>query len=259
MHNSSPQPHLHFDMEDAVIRAGVAHDIVNAVQAATAHCELALRHVSGVPAADRNVAAARNSADLASSLCIRLMRSSFPKPKAATSINDTISQVLRELAPTTDTVKTSLCASKPIVFGDATQLAQVIRNILMNAIQASGGLAKEIEITSSVVSILEGVTCRGERAENAANGPYARVDIKDHGTGIQPCIIDLIFEPGFSTKTEGSGIGLAAAIAIVRQHRGLIFVNSILGIETTFSILIPSFVPVESHPVDRGSRPVLFK
>lgn len=112
-----------------------------------------------------------------------------------------------------------------IIKGDADKLHQLILNILLNSIQANphGG---KIEIT-----------CRNAR-DNGRN--WVETIIKDNGQGIAPENLKRIFEPFFSTKTQGTGLGLATAKAIVDEHLGMIKAESIPGLGTTFIISFPA-------------------
>jgi CheY-like chemotaxis protein len=80
-----------------------------------------------------------------------------------------------------------------------------------------------------------------------APGPTVLLQVADTGKGIEPSVLARIFEPFFSTKFQGRGLGLAAAYGIVKNHRGYIGVESVLGKGTTFSIHLPA-VSAVSHP-----------
>lgn len=229
--------------EDSVIRAGVAHDIVNAVQLVTAHCELALRDAARPEHAARHMAAVRRSADLASSLCVRLMRSGLRNQNSHVRVDDAIRRVVAELSPQSDAIQLEWASSSPTVFIDVGQFSQAIRNIILNAIQASGGVSTGISIFTSIETVSCGLTRSGEKVEPLHDGAYVKIDIKDSGQGMDEALLGVIFEPGFTTKPRGSGIGLAAAIAIMRRFSGTILVHSVPGIGSTFTLLLPNSNP----------------
>jgi len=117
---------------------------------------------------------------------------------------------------------------------DAGQVCQIIQNIVMNAIQAMpGGGDVKIKATNHAVNETE------EDADLAA-GEYILVSIADNGPGIAPEMLPRIFEPYFTTKPSGSGLGLATSYSIVRRHGGHIAVRSTFAKGTTFDIYLPA-------------------
>ncbi len=115
---------------------------------------------------------------------------------------------------------------------DKSQIAQVIQNIVLNAKEAmaEGG---EIKIRIKNTEL-------GEGTLSAPKGRYVKIEIKDTGPGIPKEIMDKIFDPFFSTKEAGNGLGLAVSYSIVEQHGGHITVSSEEGKGTKFTIYIPA-------------------
>ena len=119
------------------------------------------------------------------------------------------------------------------VHADRGQLAQVLSNLIINAKQAMphGGTIH--------------ISCSNNRSKKPKNGSYSPEDylvlrIRDEGTGISQKNVDKIFEPYFSTKEKGHGLGLSIVHSIINQHRGSIQVESVLGEGTTFTIQLPA-------------------
>jgi PAS domain S-box-containing protein len=116
---------------------------------------------------------------------------------------------------------------------DAGQIIQVINNLLINADQAmpKGGIIK-IESENIVFN---------KRSDlSLPEGKYVKLTITDQGIGIPKEYLDKIFDPYFTTKQKGSGLGLATAYSIIKKHSGRIKVNSQLGAGTTFKIYLPA-------------------
>ena len=113
---------------------------------------------------------------------------------------------------------------------DAGQMSQVINNLLINASQAmpSGGQVLIVGRNST------------ENPEPLLPGRYVQIDITDQGVGISEELLPRIFDPYFTTKQDGKGLGLASAYSIVRRHDGLLTVRSKIGRGTTFSIFLPA-------------------
>ena len=115
---------------------------------------------------------------------------------------------------------------------DEGQISQVINNMVINADQAmpKGGL---IRVSAENVQVGEG------QALPLAKGKYVKLSIKDEGVGISKDNLPFIFDPYFTTKQKGSGLGLAVSYSIVRNHDGHITVESSLGKGTTFDVYLP--------------------
>lgn len=116
---------------------------------------------------------------------------------------------------------------------DEGQIAQVIQNLVINADQAmpSGGI---IEISAENVTVTE------EYNLPIKEGKYVKITIRDQGIGIPEKYIQNIFDPYFSTKSKGSGLGLATVHSIITKHNGFISVESEVGRGTTFFVYLPA-------------------
>jgi two-component system cell cycle sensor histidine kinase/response regulator CckA len=116
--------------------------------------------------------------------------------------------------------------------GDKGQLRQVFQNVIMNAVQSMPG-GGEIEITGRVEEISL------SNLPDINPGLYYKIDIKDHGEGIPPEILPRIFEPYFTTKSNGNGLGLSIVYSILKKHGGYINVASQIGEGSIFTIHLP--------------------
>ncbi len=128
---------------------------------------------------------------------------------------------------------------------DEGQMSQVIQNLIINADQAmpDGGVitveARNTEIEQSANLPLK-------------NGRYVVIKVKDEGIGIAPECVSKIFDPYFTTKQKGSGLGLATTYSIMKRHDGHITVNSELDSGTTFLLFIPAAesLTIDTHAVE---------
>jgi len=128
---------------------------------------------------------------------------------------------------------------------DRGQIGQVIQNFALNARQA---MTDEGSVIVSAKNILIGET--GGR-EGLEPGRYVRIAIQDTGPGIEENILDKVFDPFFSTKKEGNGLGLAVSASIIQKHGGSVTVESIIGKGSTFEFLLPA---TSEKPVELLSR-----
>ncbi len=130
---------------------------------------------------------------------------------------------------------------------DEGQLNQIINNIVLNADQAmpDGGI---------VTVIAENTAVETEDGLALPAGNYVKISIKDGGEGIPPSIIQNIFDPYFSTRDTGSGLGLATTYSIVKNHDGLITVDSPPGNGTTFSIYLPASIKIPQKKSEQKDK-----
>jgi signal transduction histidine kinase/CheY-like chemotaxis protein len=141
----------------------------------------------------------------------------------------------------------------PAVMADATQIRQIVMNLVINAADAIGA-------QPGVITLHTG--CRYVRATEFAawaadpglpEGEYAFLEIGDTGCGMPPETLRRIFEPFFTTKFAGRGLGLAAVLGIVRGHRGALQVTSELGRGSVFTLFLPA--GSAQLPVESGAPP----
>jgi len=131
---------------------------------------------------------------------------------------------------------------------DEGQIGQVVNNLVINASQAmpQGGM-----ITLQADNVILG----NQNSFAFPKGKYLKISVIDTGTGIPEGFLDKIFDPYFTTKQSGSGLGLASCYTIVKKHGGLITVDSRLGLGSTFSVFLPASV-TEHHLLEKkGDEP----
>jgi len=136
----------------------------------------------------------------------------------------------------------------PAVSADATQLRQIVMNLVINASESIGARSGNVHISTGLVRVdrayLEGTVF----APDLPEGDYVHLEVADNGKGMTPETVAKIFDPFFSTKFTGRGLGLAAVLGIVRGHQGALKVYSEPGKGTSFKILLPCAGPPELAP-----------
>jgi PAS domain S-box-containing protein len=130
---------------------------------------------------------------------------------------------------------------------DEGQIGQVINNLVLNADHAmpEGGI---IEINADNINL----TVDNEFSLPA--GPYLRTSFRDHGVGIQPDHLNKVFDPYFTTKQKGSGLGLTVAYSIIDKHNGRLTAESKTGLGTTFTIYLPATETTASQIADEETH-----
>ena len=220
-----------------VLAAGVAHDLNNYLTVAQANLgllELSADHAD-VGLVDAAVHATQRATDVVQQL-LALGRAQSP--------NRTAVDLHARVASTVRLVRSSIPANvtlihddgcSPPVTGDSVQVEQALANLLINAREAVG--------TAGRIAI--GVHERVLSDDFVRTNPWARagrfgcVHVSDTGGGIAPDVLPHIFDPLFSTKSIGTGLGLAVVSRVVQQHGGLIHCHSTLGTGSRFELYFP--------------------
>ncbi|HVX93809.1 MAG TPA: PAS domain S-box protein [Polyangia bacterium] len=226
-----------------VLAGGIAHDFNNILAGVLGNAELLLERLPG--ADDRELAeaiqiAAQRAADLTRQMLAYAGQRDLGR-KAPVDLGEVI-QELRTLLVATLSKKAQLevaAAADCLVMGDRATLSQVLMNLLTNASDALGGETGRIDVRIGRTRDVDG---RWDHAHGAGVGPgdWVLVEVEDSGRGMDETTRNRCFEPFFSTKERGHGLGLAACLGIVAAHGGAVLVESELGRGSRFSILLPA-------------------
>jgi len=218
-----------------LLAGGIAHDFNNILSAILGNITLAKRECDLDSKIYRRLGRAESASYQARKLTHQLL--TFAKGGAPIKKTDHLDDLLR------DTVEFVLSGSNvnfildidsnlaPVDI-DRGQISQVINNLIINAVQAmpEGGT---IRIQARNHNLPPG------SPEPICSGDYVRISIKDQGSGIAKEQLSQIFDPYFTTKTHGSGLGLATSYSIIQKHDGYITANSELGQGATFTFYLP--------------------
>jgi PAS domain S-box-containing protein len=219
-----------------VLAGGIAHDFNNILTAILGNISLAKMYANAEDKVFPKLANAEKAALQAQNLTQQLLMFSkggslIRKPA---SIGDLIRDCI-DFSLRGSNVKCECFIEENVwpVEVDEGQINQVINNLIINADQSmpEGGV---IELRTENVFIDE------ENIELLKPGRYVRISVKDHGLGIPEEHIQKIFDPYFTTKKKGSGLGLFTCYSIVKKHDGHLAVDSREGVGTTFYVYLPA-------------------
>jgi CheY-like chemotaxis protein len=161
-------------------------------------------------------------------------------------------KLMRASLPATIELRQEI-SDRGAILGDPTQIHQVLMNLCTNAYQAmrDGGGLLEVILAES---FLEEPPAPGWLS--ARPGRYLKLSVRDTGHGIDPAIIDRIFDPYFTTKEKGKGTGLGLAVVhgIVKSHGGTIRVSSRVGQGSVFDLYFPLIDESTQAPVEEGGE-----
>ncbi|GFO61930.1 hypothetical protein GMST_42550 [Geomonas silvestris] len=252
-----------------VLAGGIAHDFNNVLMAIIGNADLALHKLNPEsPVIDnlrRIEQAALKAADLAKQMLAYSGKGKFVIEKLNLNrLLEDMAHMLEVSISKKAVLRMHLYSGLPSVDGDATQLRQVIMNLILNASEAIGNKSGVITITTGCMDCDSNYLKDVWLIENIKEGLYVYLEVADTGHGMDHKTLEKIFEPFFTTKFTGRGLGLAAAIGIIRGHKGAIKVYSELDKGTTFKILLPAsnkpaevFNHVSENDGWRGSGTVL--
>lgn len=220
-----------------LLAGGIAHDFNNILMAIWGNISLARMDAPPDSRIFERLTAAEKANRQATELTQQLL--TFSKGGAPIKRTASIAALIRDSAEFVlrgSNVRCELLVSDDLcpVEVDEGQISQVINNLIINADQAmpEGGV---IQVRAENV-ILEDPS----PGPPLKRGAYIRLTIADQGIGIRPEHISRIFDPYFTTKQKGSGLGLATAYSVIKKHDGYICVDSKLGVGTTFTVYLPA-------------------
>lgn len=258
---------LHSAKMEAIGRlsAGVAHDFNNCLLAIFGYSDLLLERYSGDPFLARNLTGIKEAGQRAAALTKQLLAFARRQPMETKVMNvngivSGLEKMLRRLLGEDIHLTVELSPELGKVKIDPGQIEQVIVNLVVNARHAMPTGGHLTLRTAPVQATAEEPAAHAD----VPPGSYVLLTVADTGVGMDAAIQARVFEPFFSTKGEGTGLGLSTAYGIVRQSGGFIFVDSAPGQGACFSIYLP--VTREAEMVragggagvsDRGSETIL--
>lgn len=252
-----------------VLAGGIAHDFNNLLVSMLGNANLALLEVPADSPAREIIQhieqAAQRAAELTNQMLAYAGRSLFIRKTL--NVNALLEEIM-PLLPMTLTAQTHLeyaaTPNLPPIQGDAIQLREVVMNLVMNAVDAIGAQPGVLKLRAGLIDADKHLFSRGYLATDLPPGRYVFIEVADAGTGMNPETVAKMFDPFFTTKFTGRGLGLAAALGIVRGHNGSILVESAVEQGTKVMVLLPyaeqpapSTAPAPTHPTPSRNNLVL--
>ncbi|MBL0211353.1 MAG: PAS domain S-box protein [Holophagaceae bacterium] len=228
-----------------ILAGGIAHDFNNLMTAMMGHLDLAALELPEGHKALGHIRIMEGILGRATDLT-RQMLAYSGRGRFIVGPTD-LSTVAREMATLLSAslskkvgLELELPGDLPSLEGDAAQLQQVLLNLVTNASDAIGDQPGRIRIATGLAR-LDSEDAAGLRAELPPRpGDYVFLEVSDTGCGIAPEFQTRIFDPFFSTKDAGRGLGLSALLGILRAHQGALGMDSVPGEGTTFRLYFPS-------------------
>ncbi len=225
-----------------VLAGGIAHDFNNLLVPILGYVDLALTEVPPESTTAEDLQAARTAAARAADLARQMLaysgRGTFTiGPAVLEDLLGEIGDLLRRSIAKGARLRYEFAPGLPTVLADATQLRQVALNLIVNASDALDGRPGDITLRTAMTT-LEPDDPDVVPGSSAEPGEYVMLEVSDSGYGMDAATGARIFDPFFSTKSMGRGLGLAAVLGIVKGHGGAIRVRSTPGEGSRFSVLL---------------------
>ncbi len=236
-----------------ILAGGIAHDFNNILTAILSNLTLLQMDLEGMPEQAALLDEAVLATKRAGELTLQLLTFSKGGDPVRSAVH--LPEVIKEAATFSHRgtgVRCEFDMPHDLWAADAdkAQISQVVQNLVMNAAQSmrDGGTLRISAANERVAAGAHSVL---------AEGDYIRITVADTGAGIAPEHIGKIFDPYFTTKLQGHGLGLATVFSIIKRHQGHIDVNSVVGMGTTFTFWLPASKESLSLPAPPSSFPVV--
>ena len=222
------------------LASGIAHDFNNLLGAVVAQSELALEELASGSSPEEELTAILNGAMRGSEIVRQLMIYAGTDSGASEMVDvsrivEEILELLKVSVSKHAVLETDLGKDLLAVRADSAQLRRIVLNLVTNASEAIGDRHGVIRVTTKCVKGGRGSTI----AKGLAEGDYLLLEVSDTGSGMSQETQARVFDPFFSTKSRGHGLGLAVVHGIVRGLRGAIHIASAPAAGTTFQVLLP--------------------
>ena len=228
-----------------VLAGGIAHDFNNLLTSVLGYASLLRMQLPQDSVGQDYLKQIDRAGSRAAELCQQMLAYSgrgrfVVEPIAPNRLVEEMAQLLATVISKKSILKFNLGVDLPTVMGDATQIRQVVMNLITNASDAIGERSGVITLTTNTIDAdakyLEAI----QLVKELTPGRFVYLEVSDTGSGMDEATAARIFEPFFTTKFTGRGLGLAAVQGILRGHHGAIKVYSQPGKGSTFKVLFPA-------------------
>lgn len=233
----------------SLLAGGLAHDFKSLLTGIIGNADLATVQMPPDAPAQESLAAILTAAERATELVARMQDYAGERPLRNQAVD--LSAITVDMVALLQSSSARHCRvvfepdGDPVrVMGDPTQLRQILLNLIVNAAEATppGGTIR-VALTEGTDDTTELATATFDATRSRSGGAVTRfavLDVTDTGSGMNATVVARIFDPFFSTKATGRGLGLSAVLGIVRGHDGAIRVHSEIGQGTSIRVWIPA-------------------
>lgn len=243
-----------------VLAGGIAHDFNNILTIILGHCYV-LRELRAPESADRtHVRQIESAASRAADLCRQMLAYAGKSQLVQTRVNlwllvDEIVRMLQSAIKKNVSISLDLKRDVPEITADSTQIQQIIMNLIINAAEAIGDANGAITISLAKSAVNADHPETDFFGTSILAGKYACLTVTDNGCGMEPETQKRIFEPFYTTKFTGRGLGMSAILGIIKAHNGALQLFSQAGAGTTFKVYLPVREAAETVAIQPEEAP----
>ena len=224
-----------------VLAGGIAHDFNNLLAIIFGRCSLAYRKPT---TAIENIPSIENAAQRAADLCKRMLAyaGKSHSSKSIISLHDLVDQIIQMVCSSINQnikIISDLASDMPHISVDSSQIQQVTMNLIINASEAIGESQGEVRVSLTKRNIKTDTPEKDYHGCIIPSGLYACLEVSDDGCGMDNETQRRIFEPFYTTKFTGRGLGMSAVLGIIKSHCGALQLSSTIGHGSTFKVYIP--------------------
>lgn len=224
-----------------VLSGGIAHDFNNILAIIIGYCALTKMDYK---TAEKNIPEIENAAERAAALCRQMLAYAGKAQLTKTQVNlcllvDEMVTMLKSTLPQNAVIKPDLSTDIPVIDADASQLRQIVMNLIINASEAIGKEQGEIKVSLANTTVIAGQSDTDYNGKAISPGVYILLEVTDNGCGMDAETKWRIFEPFYTTKFTGRGLGMSAVLGIINSHGGALQLFSQLGHGSTFKVYLP--------------------
>jgi len=238
----------------SILAGGIAHNFNNVLTGVIGYISYARKHLENAAAAQQALDAAERASYRASDLARQLL--SFSQSKTSDKEPVSVDVIVREsvsLFLTGSNVTGNIeCDSQQTVYIDSLQISQAFNNIVLNAVHSMpGGGFLSVRVKR----------CRlpDDNRYSLVPGNYVSIVFEDNGCGIEQKDLIKVFDPYFTTRDEGTGLGLSTTRSTIKNHAGHIDISSVVGEGTTVTILLPALPELSVENESKDGQPATSK
>ena len=228
-----------------MLAGGVAHDFNNLLTVILNGVALAKLEASAGVASTAHLDAVALAGERAADLCRQMLayagRTQLARaPVELSALVGEMSSMLEASIARRATLVRELAPGLPALLGDATQIRQVVMNLVLNASESISGSSGTIHVSTGTGTYDAASFARSAAGGKPKAGPYVWLEVRDDGVGMDAATVAQMFDPFFTTKFVGRGLGMASVLGILRGHEGAIDVDSTPGTGTRIRVFFPA-------------------
>lgn len=245
-----------------VLAGGIAHDFNNILTIILGHCYIVKEDSGAGMTNNPHIRQIESAASRAADLCRQMLVYAGRSQLVQSHVNlplliDEMSKMLTSAIKKNVSIELDLSRDIPEITGDNSQIQQVVMNLIINAAEAIGDANGCVRVTLKHAAVPPEGTDTDFFGATIPAGRYACLEVNDTGCGMDEEIQQRIFEPFYTTKFAGRGLGMSAILGIIKSHNAALKLSSTPGVGTSFKIYFPlpdTPLLLETLPQDRVNR-----